>query len=756
MPYIKIPQNFNPKDGLQVKHLSNALAKLGYENISITEKSAKDQYGSIKYKQDDKNITEEIDLDTINKFNIDLHDKFITDSNYRVAKLNQMLQRLGILDNPSEKVDEKTREAIKKYQKEKVLIEDGKVSEEVLAKIQEDFFEKKFESKRQVNKLQKELLMVRRIAKIDKRIADDELSNKKIGDSTKAFIVALQEKYKINPTGKVDNATNELIRSVMASRGEPKRILKKENTHKLSTINQNLRLNMNNPAVSGLQQVLTHIGHKINKNEYDNNFYGKSTREAVLKFQKERGLAETGSVEGKTKSAINAEALKMNPNAASAMKSKYHLRGTVHDSLWKVKGNMQIKIYEKTILNGRSDVLVEKRNFENGFFDISYIPTQPKEDVNLIVELFDNGNLQNDAIKKVSLKKVQRITWLNFTIGDEPYRGEALFLTLTKKIKKEILRPKDKSEEEITNKFISIDKEKIVLISNKTGINTDDLIRLFLSYHLAKKSKDDYKIELSNEVFYAFLVQNLPIELPSDLGILLEDDWTTGINKLVQKALSGIGFMDALIREKVIENAIEQNFVSRNVYDEEEDILRNLEKLQEEATLKDPILVGNGSLRVLIENSYLDNQKEVIVAQAFIKHGAFNADFWRDLKKNRIADDEIKDFKTTVALSGITKNFVPALVCFQKDIRKGATFKRASDLAKQSQKELEKYITDKIKDIPSNLKKNEQRPTQKEIKTYAEVLRTRAAMLYPAVALTARLKQKSSTIMILRRIKLVM
>src|SRR5262249_92081 len=157
--------------------------------------------------------------------------------------------------------------------------------------------------------------------------------------------------------------------------------------------------------------------------------FGKTTRKAVLGFQKSKGLAETGHLEKADIKALNSLIMQVSPKAAIAM-NKYRVRGSVRDELWQRGPNMEIRVFEKLLDTESAKPVGSKKNFPNGFFDIAYDPPidpitgQVKQKFHLVVRLYqpvDNDPAHDKLISSQNQYDAKKIQWVNFTDGDSPY-----------------------------------------------------------------------------------------------------------------------------------------------------------------------------------------------------------------------------------------------------------------------------------------------------------------------------------------------
>jgi peptidoglycan hydrolase-like protein with peptidoglycan-binding domain len=112
---------------------------------------------------------------------------------------------------------------------------------------------------------------------------------KELGSTTRADISALQKKYRLLVIGELNTATCDRIVSVAASRPIPVKHLKTKEADYLVPIKRVLlRFNMTNSHVGEAQQSLAYLDYNIDEKEFKTKTFGKTTREAVVSFQRTR------------------------------------------------------------------------------------------------------------------------------------------------------------------------------------------------------------------------------------------------------------------------------------------------------------------------------------------------------------------------------------------------------------------------------------------------------------------------------------
>jgi peptidoglycan hydrolase-like protein with peptidoglycan-binding domain len=730
------------KNDVSELHLALKKINLDVADQELDEKRVgKDTLEALKYVQQRNNlpVTGSLDEATLKALNDELFDVHHTKNKGRTQKLHGLLEKLEMPIAGDEKyyrsAGESTRAAIESFQKKEGLTVDGRITEELLDKLHEQVIKKTYSTKTQVGNFHATLLRAAKIAKVPVQISDNELKSKTIGSSTSKAIKSLQEKYKLPQTGQLDKATVDKLQSLAVSRGVQKKILKAPEAQELGAVSKAVRLNAASPEVAKLQLGLAHLGFSISQSEFKTQKFGKSTRQAVMAFQKKQGLPQTGHVEKDTLKVLNGALKQANPEVGTT-ELKYRVRGSVRDELFERTGNMIIHVHEK-LLNGESaQPLATKKNHTNGFFDITYSPPtdsqtgQVKQPFHLVVKLLDANN---KVIDSQLVYNVVRIQWVNFNLAGTPYRGESEF-SGTLDVLQKALGP-----EKLLNIKETAANRQITQLSTETGLTTDDIMRLFLAHRIAANIANP---TLDAETFYAFLGQNLPSALPGDL-LRGTNDWEM-IDQLVEIASGGIVFSDDQLLDHALDQALTENLVSPAIKQRKANILAQLKQLRTSFALKNPILIGNANLKSLLDLSNIPGAQHAAVANVFLSTRGINEDFWTELKKAPIplTDEQTKDFATTVDLGNITKNHLETLTFLKGNIGEAPakTFKTTSDVAKLDQGGWKALINDNGNKVPDNIPGAN---LADKVDAYAAVLQARAERVFPLVSLVAAVKREN-------------
>ncbi len=685
--------------------------------------------------------TGRLNAPTIARLNMELGHRYFTDNKTRAAKIQDLLARTGHPVDPAEvknrSFGDSTREAYAKYLDEAGLAGDTLLDPDLVGRLERDALTARLGTKTQVGNVQRTMLRALRIAKLETPIDVAELKEKRLGDSSKAAISAFQQKYRLDVTGELNPLTLARMETVATSRPRPVKLLKVEDARALAPVTRNLRLNMTNKHVGKMQESLAFLGFPIDEKEFKTSAFGATTRNAVIAFQKRNQLPITGHVDGKTTTALNAQIANANPDAAKTAYS-HRLRGSVRDDLWKGRTGVKVQIREK-LIRGEGTLLAERPTFANGFYDIPYNPPidpntgQPQTPYHLHVKVLDGANAVLDS--KVLFNPTP-IAWVNFIQGDQPYRGNSEFDKRMQMVRK------------VTGSLTLLDLEEtdasqeITHVSVNTGLSTDDVMRLVVAARVAQEINT---LPIDAAAMYAFIRQNLPASLPSDLlGSTVK--WTM-IDQLTDLAANGVVFLDPALQEQAFANAVTENYIPIETGLNKTAILAALAAVRETFVLEKPILIGNGSLLALLDTSAITAANYPAVATAFLEHKTLGSDFWDDAR-SRPADfggtAAIDDFETTVNLGEITKNFLPVATHMKAivDDTANTAINAPRDFAKFDHAAWEQLIGDSGGAVPPG---TDGATAADQVANYAATLAAQSERLFPTVAFVAEVQRGSQT-----------
>jgi len=560
------------------------------------------------------------------------------------------------------------------------------------------------------------ILLQRALGKLKYAVPEEEKKSGTFGDGTQKAVSAFQQAQGLRPTGELDAATLQKLNQAMAARAEslPKReLLQVKKAKDIAPIRFPLRLNMSKDNVLDLQKALAYFKLEIDAKEATERKYGRSTVKAVKTFQKEQGLPETGEVDRKTAMALNGHLKKADPSAKEA--PMFRIRGSVRNELWQGKQNVRVQLFEKGALRDEK-LIAERIPLANGFYDVKYTPPMAGDKTfkPLVVKIVDD---EGAVLKTVTIDAPSQTMWINYTEGDRPFVKKNDFEELFRHIKPELGQLRLEQLEESTV------HQDLTYLSDHTGKSKEDLMKLALSHRMGETSG------LSPVVCYAFVRQNLPASLP---GALVEStqQWQL-IDRLVENTLLGIALMEPALQRKAIEAAVTDNLVPRGLLTQMDAVLEQLRQLRVDFTLLKPILVGNASLRSVLQQSALKQEAYNRFSELYAEHRGTGDGFWKALEAEPAVFPEptIKDLQRTFAIAAVAKNHMPT-VAFLKPL-----YTVPMDLAKLDHGDwvglIKKHIERGGEGYPESV---DGATKEEKINAYAAILKSKAQDLYPTAA----------------------
>ena len=463
-------------------------------------------------------------------------------------------------------------------------------------------------------------------------------------------------------TGELDPVTYDRIVSIASSRPKPPALLTVKSADNIALVKRTSRLNMRSEQVGELQKSLAFFGHTIDKKEYESREFGGTTRNAVVEFQRANSLPQTGHFDTATRKVMNAAIADVIPPARATDEAVFHFRGSVRDELWRGKPNMKVQVWAQG-LRGQETMLAERKTQQNGFYDIPYSPPRNPVDGSVMDPFQVEVRVVDGSNTVVSIRtefNPTPIAWANFTDGDRPYRGPSVYETTAAATQKVAvgINISDLEETE-TQKDIST-------VAQHAAIDVEDVMRVVLSHLVSIEFGDG---RLTPEAMYAFIGQNLPPSLPSDLiGSTVQ--WTL-IDALVERTVLGIAFMEPDVQADAIEQAAEGNVIPIATVAAKDDILKGLEDRRTSFALQKPILVGNGTIQSMLAATSMPAASYPKVAEAFIAEHGLGDSFWQRLRSNASqfgGEPAIDDFERPVKLGAISKHHEPTFTFLKQEI----------------------------------------------------------------------------------------
>ncbi len=583
---------------------------------------------------------------------------------------------------------------------------------------------KRLENPAEVATIHSKLTLAAKKGFLKTAIASDEQTGRKLGSSTRVALTEFQRRYRLPETGEIDPATDEkltsLATSIAGSKPQPKARLKVRRPEALGRVVNYLRLNMTGDRVAGLQKGLAWLGHVITAEEHRARCYGRTTRNAVAAFQKSAGLPITGAVDGPTSRALNARLAVDAPQAAAAAQAR--VRGSVRDAAWRGLGGVQLRL--KTLGTGK--VLAERKTFADGFFDIVYdqVAARNAAGVHLILERLDAAGSVTDIR---TIYNAGRVAWTNFTEGEDRYAGPSAFDRVRAALMPILaeLRITPASMEE------SARRRDFSFAARASSLPADVLLKYALAHRVATAIGD---AAIGPDLVFGFFLLDLPPELPGDPFPDDPADWDETMAALVPRLSLGIGLLPDQVREDAVATALKRNLVPRALQSQVAAVNSRLAERKIDLTLSSPLLIGDGSLGVVLNRAAIDGGMARTVAKVFATQGGLSDAFWTAIPKE-IPEADAARLRRTVDVAAIARNHAPMVDAL---IGRDA-LKDPRALAKLSRADWSALIADEgitppaFADAADDAQRNEM---------YAASLAEQAQRLFPDVALVAEVQRR--------------
>ncbi|MDQ1053860.1 peptidoglycan hydrolase-like protein with peptidoglycan-binding domain [Arthrobacter sp. SORGH_AS 212] len=655
----------------------------------------------------------------------------IASSRMRTAKVQDMLARAGFKPIAEERstrtAGESTIGEVKRFQEQNGLTVDGLVGEVTLGALGQAALTATLATHRQTRTLQRALLKAASVRGVELHIDEAELRTRTAGDSTRAAVRILQESLGLPVTGEVDLTTFDRVRAVAASRRPKSKPVSAPQANEVRVVPRNLRLNMTNKDVATAQKALAFLGHAPTEAEFKAARFGKSTRQAVLAFQAAKRLPQTGALDAATRSAINS-AIRI---ATPGPEFPHRIRGAVRDETWHGRGDITVELSTDPVA-GESVVLATRRTLPTGFFDIPYeVPKdpasgQPISPLAIKVRYLDGGG------NPIGVKRLLNPTatcWANFTEGAHPYRGTSLHQLLLAAVAKIGVT-------DMTALMETAGRADVSRVAAQAGLGQDDVMRLIL----AARAAGVLGGVLDAEVCFAFLAQNLPAGVPSDL-LAQTHEWTL-IEQLVDRVAVGVAFSEPALARSALETAVSENLVGVALGARLDTIMAEIAEARRRMALDRPLLVGNGTLRDTLKRTIVPEGTHAAIADAFALTGGMGPKFWHLLRENPDAyggAGAVASLETGVEIGLVAKNHPPTvdLLAQRLDDPAHGELTTTRDLAKWDSEQWNQLVAT-VGSVPVNTD-GDTDPARHA--TFARTMEAQAHRLFPTVALTASVKR---------------
>ena len=362
--------------------------------------------------------------------------------------------------------------------------------------------------------------------------------------------------------------------------------------------------------VSDLQTALLELGYRITDTELINQFFGETTHDAVVGYQKKLKLVPNGIFEGKAAWLMDAN--HEHPN-------KFIVLGQVFDAAGQPLKDLTVRAFDKDL---RSEQLLkeDKKTNQDGEYSVFYESKDfgdfEKDRADLFVRVLNAAGTTVLATSPI-IFNAGKFEIVNFTIGEAHGLSEfGRFVAEITGLLRGGITQKDLTGEDIS------------FLAGETGI---DAALLTLLAESARRNVQASSIPQS--AFYGLFRQGLP----------------TVLEELLKNEIS---LLRAALESSSNEAIIPQ--LSSTQLDQIANDLR---------ILKASLLLQTGgdtpSLGDLLGTSGLPVEKRDIVARLLVLHGGTTRSFWDAIAATNFSLEEKNNVRFTLQTGDLTTNHLP-------------------------------------------------------------------------------------------------
>ena len=493
----------------------------------------------------------------------------------------------------------------------------------------------------------------------------------------------LQEKLGVAKTGTINLETFKKLESVCRSHGTKKTYLSAPPINRLTVPNRDMSLNVKDEIrVNALQDTLAHLGHKIDMSEYDSHTFGKTTLEAIYKFQNDNKLPATGKFD-KVTSKFMAGLLVAGKPKHSKLLHTHTIRGSVRDKLWKGKKGMTVKVFLQNI-DIKEQLLGTGITGKNGFFDIPFrgpvnsSSHKREKSFNVKVRLYDSWK-PNVCIGEKYVRVTSKQTYVNFTAKlvncKTVWTGKYLGIDEYTKVYNSLQKTLGGHFPD----YLPVCNRPVANVAKLCSVTTEQMLLFVLSNRLCEEAErihlisDDHKrtdilLEaLTPEVYYGLLRENIfgKISLNMFKAEATIGSSTDNIRKRIKNILIQSKYISLHEFRKAINNALNSNIVSRNVYVAKSEILNQLNLLRKRVILSTPLeetlYTLEQALNSIEGNRLFGQSWSYAVAELYSQTFSLNEKFFDSFARSMPNGDYAKQFITLFRVCLIVRDNLEAM-----------------------------------------------------------------------------------------------
>jgi hypothetical protein len=466
---------------------------------------------------------------------------------------------------------------------------------------------------------------------------------------------------------------------------------------------RNLSVRMRGEDVALLHKELMQLECTIAEDELQRMYFGKTTRKAVLDFQKKHELEASGTVDERTALLINREIEGPEPPSTS----RFVVKGRVLHTDGKPVAHGTVRAFDKDLRI--EELLGETEIGRKGEYAIRYTSEQfsraEKEGADLVVRAYNREG--DELAASPMLFNAGPEETVDLVVVGEMYPGLSEYEQLV-----QILTPllQEVSFAELTED----DKHQdVTFLSGETVQDPRHITYLIAAHRLTEHT------DTAAEIFYGLFRNGLPVNLPA---ILLQDP------AVLRRALE-FAAADNIIPARFGEGEVVESVIARFKELAVHDAVRppNAEEVK-------------GPLVALLSTALPEADRQEAFLRRYVAHTGSTEVFWDGLRDSSEFGNEVDELEFTFQAGALTGNHLPLVQELQK-MRRGREITNARDLVRLDETGWREILSrphgEGIIGAPPEIPGDDKR----KIENYAKSLTRLAERTFPTSFIAEHLKE---------------
>ncbi len=397
--------------------------------------------------------------------------------------------------------------------------------------------------------------------------------------------------------------------------------------------------------------------------------YGKSTTDAVHRFQKYQRLMATGEVDEATAAALNKILGELGapgfqpltptpqppiPRPPTLTPADFRVNGLVQWVDGRLAAAAIVLAFDKDLRS--EELLGQAMTDASGHYEIGYSSSQfkraEKKTADLLVRVMGRkGELLAESPVVFNAQPVETV---NVLLGGTVLIGPSEYTRIEADVEPVLdgVAVADLTDADI--KFLS----------GETGWSQE-----FLGFYAAAAGLSR-QTKVSTEVFYGFAREKLP----------------TTLNLLLAQS--------AVTQRRALEAAIRDNIIPASVGKTIDGVLDRLKELIVQQAFAQPSQPGKTSLGALIATALPDSRQQVEIVTRYVNHSGTIEEFWDGLRQDPVHAGSVDDLQFTLQLGALTGNHLPLVNVLQQKRAKDE-FQNVRDLVRWEVEDWKTIVTGK-------------------------------------------------------------